>query len=94
MIRMPIVNGFEAADAIRAVEANDGSPISTRRLTTTLNGRIPILAVSASLHERQRSSIADVGIDGWILKPIDFKRLNSLMRGLINPMTRREDVYQ
>lgn len=91
---MPIVNGFEAADAIRALEVKDGSPMSLRRSSTILNGRIPILAVSASLHERQRNSIAEVGIDGWILKPIDFRRLNSLMRGLVCSATRKEDVYQ
>lgn len=44
--------------------------------THQVNGRIPILAVSASLSENQRQEITDVGLDGWILKPVDFKRLS------------------
>lgn len=91
---MPIVNGYEAAGAIRAFEAMDDSAMCTRRTSTILNGRLPIIAVSASLHERQRNTIVEVGIDGWILKPIDFRRLNSLMRGLLSTNTRRGDVYQ
>jgi hypothetical protein len=32
-------------------------------------------AVSVSLVERQREELDQVGIDGWIVKPIDFRRL-------------------
>lgn len=91
---MPIVNGFEAADAIRNFESLDTSSLLSRRPSTLLNGRLPIIAVSASLHERQRNSIEEVGIDGWILKPIDFRRLNSIMRGLQSRTSRLGDVYQ
>lgn len=91
---MPIVNGFQAATAIRTMEDSSLAPLSSYRPSTILNGRLPILAVSASLHERQRESIVEVGIDGWILKPIDFRRLNKLMRGSIDASKRREEIYR
>jgi len=59
-----------------------------------VNGRIPIFAVSASLAESQREELLDYGIDGWILKPIDFHRLHTVLKGVIDPVQRRHDVYR
>lgn len=86
---MPIIGGYDAAKAIRVLESKAGPPT-----TPFLNGRLPILAVSASLHERQRPTLLEAGIDGWILKPIDFKRLNVLMRGSLDNSRRNLDVYR
>ena len=36
----------------------------------------------------------DLGMDGWILKPIDFKRLRVILRGVTDPAQRVRDVYQ
>ncbi|KAF9013357.1 hypothetical protein BDQ17DRAFT_1386916 [Cyathus striatus] len=73
-IQMPILNGFEATRRIRDLEKSTvGSP-PIKRLSHILNGRIPIFAVSASLFEHQRDELFEHGMDGWILKPIDFKR--------------------
>jgi DNA-binding response OmpR family regulator len=44
--------------------------------------RVPIIAVSASLVEEHRFEYIECGFDGWILKPIDFSRLDFLMRGI------------
>lgn len=55
------MNGYEASAAIRALESTATAGVPTRA-PTLLNGRIPILAVSASLLERQREQIASVGI--------------------------------
>lgn len=76
------------------MEAAANKSLCPTRPSTKLNGRLPILAVSASLHERQRDTIANVGIDGWILKPVDFKRLASLMRGTIDLAARIDDIYR
>ena len=35
----------------------------------------------------------DYGMDGWILKPIDFKRLRVILRGVVDPLQRERDVY-
>lgn len=57
------------------------------------HGRIPIFAVSASLLEREKETYMNAGFDGWILKPIDFKRLETLLFGIIDDKTRNDAVY-
>ena len=51
---MPVKNGFEASEAIRRVEKYNPLPLDAIRPSTSLNGHIPIFAVSASLLESQR----------------------------------------
>lgn len=94
--RMPIVNGFEATQRIRVLEQDGASNgmHSTDRLSHKLNGRIPIFAVSASLTEQQREELISYGLDGWILKPIDFKRLNLILKGVTDVEQRKRDVYR
>lgn len=89
---MPILNGFQATEAIRLLEAS--IELDKERVSHSLNGRIPIFAVSASLLERQRVELAKIGVDGWILKPIDFKRLSMILRGVTNTEQRERDEYQ
>jgi len=57
-----------------------------------LLGRIPIFAVSASLTKDQRPYMIEIGMDGWILKPIDFKRMSILLAGISNILVRAENV--
>jgi len=77
---------------IRSIEKSQSNNRLSER--AALNGRIPIFAVSASLVERERQKYIDAGFDGWILKPIDFKRLNILMRGIVDDAARDSCVYQ
>jgi CheY-like chemotaxis protein len=96
---MPILDGFGATKGIRKLEAvtHAESPtvaIPTDRTSMRLNGRIPIFAVSASLRERQREEMHDLGMDGWILKPIGFDRLRVIMKGIIDLEQRQRDKYQ
>ncbi|KAH7925896.1 hypothetical protein BV22DRAFT_1104694 [Leucogyrophana mollusca] len=94
-IQMPILNGFEATERIRDLEkTTPDRPPMPRRRSHELNGRIPIFAVSASLFEQQRIEITNHGIDGWILKPIDFARLKEILKGVIDPIQRNSDVYR
>jgi CheY-like chemotaxis protein len=76
---------------IRALEHSD-EHAGLSRLAAS-HGRIPIFAVSASLVERERGDYVGAGFDGWILKPIDFKRLNTLLLGIINDHTRAGCLY-
>ena len=96
--RMPILNGFEAAKAIRESSSPVASPESgakpLRRSRYLNGGRMPIFAVSASLLERQRGEMLNYGMDGWILKPIDFKRLRKLLAGINSPKERNSAVYR
>ncbi|KLO05580.1 hypothetical protein SCHPADRAFT_946794 [Schizopora paradoxa] len=96
-IQMPVLNGFDAAKKIRSMEASNAGGTSKPhvgfRQSIRLNGRLPIFAVSASLLERQREEMMDYGMDGWILKPIEFKRLRTILRGIVDPKQRKKDVY-
>ena len=94
---MPILNGFDAAKAIRELASEASSPLGRdpERKSRRLNGgRIPIFAVSASLSESQHEELNKLGMDGWILKPIDFKRLRIILRGVVDPLQREKDVYR
>lgn len=89
---MPLLNGYEATERIRALEDKIENP--DPRLAQVLNGRLPIFAVSATLYEEQREHMYNQGMDGWILKPIDFKRLRIILKGLTDAAQREKDVYK
>ncbi|VDB87816.1 Bgt-2062 [Blumeria graminis f. sp. tritici] len=90
-LQMPIVDGLLSTRMIRSFErANPQRSLSKCAL---LNGRVPIFAVSASLHERELQTYIETGFDGWVLKPIDFKRLHVLLLGLIDDTHREASVY-
>lgn len=59
-----------------------------------LNSRIPVFAVSASLVEKERQKYMDAGFDGWILKPVDFKRVGLLLKGIVDDEAQKESLYQ
>lgn len=88
---MPLLNGYEATERIRDLEQS--RRIMFDRLSHELNGRIPIFAVSASLLEQHREDMHKLGMDGWILKPIDFKRLRTILKGATDAAQREKDVY-
>lgn len=88
---MPIVDGHTSTKMIRSFEKTHTNTLSRR---AALNGRTPIFAVSASLVEKERQNYIDVGFDGWILKPIDFKRLSVLLAGIVEKETRESCLYQ
>jgi len=83
---------------IRAFEKSERYPTNptltaTSRSKTNRHRQVPIFAVSASLVERELDTYVDAGFDGWILKPIDFKRLETLLRGIVDDGVRDESVY-
>lgn len=89
---MPIVDGLTSTKMIRSFEKSHTDPSLSKQ--AALNGRIPIFAVSASLEEKDRQTYIDAGFDGWILKPIDFKRLSVLLSGIANGATRESCLYR
>lgn len=89
---MPIVDGLTSTKMIRSIEkSHTDRQLSAR---AALNGRVPVFAVSASLLERERQTYIDAGFDGWILKPIDFKRLNVLLEGIVDEAKRENCLYK
>lgn len=89
---MPIVDGLTSTKMIRSFEKSHPSEILSQR--AALNGRVPIFAVSASLIERECQKYIDAGFDGWILKPVDFKRLSLLLSGIVEEDTRETCLYK
>lgn len=88
---MPIVDGLTSTKMIRSFEKSHPNKLLSKR--AALNGRVPIFAVSASLVEKERQKYIDAGFDGWILKPIDFKRLSVLLSGIVEENTRKSCLY-
>ena len=88
---MPIVDGLTSTKLIRSFEKSHPVNLSKR---ASLNGRVPIIAVSASLLEKDVHIYLEAGFDGWILKPIDFARLNVLLQGIVEEEARVSCLYQ
>lgn len=89
---MPIVDGLTSTKMIRETERSD-KHLGLSSLASP-HGRIPIVAVSASLVESKKDSYVDGGFDAWILKPIDFKRLETLLKGIKDDEVRNGALYQ
>ncbi|KAF2713870.1 hypothetical protein K504DRAFT_371766 [Pleomassaria siparia CBS 279.74] len=89
-MQMPIVNGMTSCQLIRSFEKTHADTLSPR---AAQYGRIPIIAVSASLLEKSRRTYIDAGFDAWILKPISFPRLTELMAAIVDTTVRDKCVY-
>ena len=89
---MPIVDGLTSTKMIRSFEKSHASDILSARAAA--NGRVPVFAVSASLVENERQTYINAGFDGWILKPVDFKRMSDLLHGIVDETIREKCVYQ
>lgn len=76
---MPLVDGLNCTRMIREFEKSHSPQISQQAKPY---GRVPIIAVSASLSEHAREEYIESGFDGWILKPIDFKRLEAILTAI------------
>lgn len=95
-LQMPICNGQDACRRIRECESTQKAEgkQANRPAAHVLNGRVPIFAVSATLYEGMRQEMTEIGMDGWLLKPIDFVRLNALLKGLTHPEQRESDQWK
>lgn len=61
-IQMPVMNGYEAARAIRALDDQELAAI-------------PILAMTANAFEEDRKAALQCGMNGHIAKPVDINKL-------------------
>ncbi len=69
-LQMPVMNGFDAADAIR----NNGRPDAKT---------IPIIAMTAITFAKDIKESFDSGMDAYIAKPIDARMINSTIREIL-----------
>jgi CheY-like chemotaxis protein len=91
-LKMPLVDGLEATCIIRNFEKESSSRIGFSTCVASY-GRIPIIAVSASLSEQRVHEYEEIGFDGWILKPIDFKRLEAILIAIKHVQMREVLLY-
>ena len=70
-LHMPIMDGKEATRVIR----DPDSPI--------LNHEIPIIALSADAFEETKKEVMDIGMDGFLSKPIDIDKLYDTLHLLL-----------
>ncbi len=70
-IQMPMMNGYEATRAIRALEDPD-------------KARIPIIAMTANAFDEDKRAAFAAGMNGHIAKPIDVNELNRVLKTLID----------
>lgn len=93
---MPLLNGFQATERIRLHESNLQKPDPAIPLPPATNPkpRTPIIAISASLEESRKDEYTVKGVDGWMLKPVNFKRLERLLRGIHDQDLRGELLYK
>lgn len=89
---MPIVDGLTSTKMIRDSERTNEKHLHLSPTAST-QGRIPVIAVSASLVEGNKDIYVDAGFDGWILKPIDFRRLETLLTGAVDDGVRNRELY-
>ncbi|KAH6678577.1 putative phytochrome-like histidine kinase PHY2p [Halenospora varia] len=85
-LQMPLVDGEQSTKMIRKFERDLHDLL-------VLRPRVPIFAVSASLLEAKRFEYIQSGFDGWILKPIDFGRLDFLLRCLHDQQLKSQALY-
>lgn len=69
-IRMPVMNGLEAAAAIRALEREDAK-------------RIPIVAMTANAFEEDIQRSREAGMNAHLSKPIEREKLSDTLKNLL-----------
>jgi CheY-like chemotaxis protein len=69
-VQMPLMDGFEATRAIREKEKTRG-------------GHTPIVAITAYALDKDKEQCLAAGMDAYISKPVDFKKLFETIRGLV-----------
>ena len=68
-IQMPVMDGYEAARRIRALDDPDKADI-------------PIIAVTANAFEEDRKTAIDAGMDGHLAKPYDIPKMLETLQAL------------
>ena len=68
--QMPVMNGYEATRAIRALEHKDA-------------GQIPIIAMTANAFAEDQKAALDAGMNVHLPKPIDVELLKKVIRECI-----------
>ena len=69
-IRMPVMNGYEAARAIRELDREDKD--------------VPIIAMTADAFSEDIKKCLECGMNAHVAKPIDIKEVSRILMKYIN----------
>ncbi|MDE6789457.1 MAG: response regulator [Ruminococcus sp.] len=69
-VQMPVMNGYQATRAIRALD----DPVKAE---------IPIVAMTANAFEEDRQEAIDSGMNGYVAKPIDIEKLMETLKDIL-----------
>ncbi len=69
-VQMPIMNGYQATRAIRALD----DPVKSA---------IPIVAMTANAFEEDRQEAIDAGMNGYVAKPINIEKLMETLKDIL-----------
>ncbi len=75
-VQMPVMNGHDAARAIRALPREDA-------------GRIPIIAMTANAFAEDEKAALDAGMDAHVPKPLDVELLKKVVRQCVEGKEKR-----
>lgn len=70
-IRMPVMDGYQATDAIRAMDRSDAS--------------LPIIAMTADAYSEDIKRCLEHGMNAHIAKPIDMKEVARVLKRYLDP---------
>ena len=70
-IQMPVMNGYDAAKAIRALKGDERS-------------KTPIVAMTANAFSEDIKKAEEAGMNGHIAKPIDVKNMMEVLAGMLS----------
>ncbi len=79
-VHMPVMDGVQASQAIRAGERRTGRP------------RTPIIAVTASVLTHERTLYAEAGMDALVPKPVEIPRLVEALAKVLSLDVEDEDT--
>ena len=68
---MPLMNGYDAAKAIRALDREDAK-------------KVPIIAMTADAFEEARKHALESGMNDYITKPLDMKKVKELLANYVS----------
>ena len=69
-VQMPIMNGYQATRAIRALD-------------DSVKAAIPIVAMTANAFEEDRKEAIDSGMNGYVAKPINIEKLMKTLEDIL-----------
>ncbi|AEF82363.1 ATP-binding protein [Leadbettera azotonutricia] len=69
-VQMPVMDGYEAAQAIRGMDREDAAGV-------------PIIAMTANAYQEDINMALAAGMNGHVSKPIDFEKVNKLLYDIL-----------